>query len=425
MTLTGSLLGFAVGQLVVGPLSDSFGRRLPLLSGLALFVVASLAAAATPTVEVLIAMRVLQGFGVAGAAVIALAIVNDLFDGVGAARLISRLILVLGVAPVFAPSIGSYMLQITSWRGVFVLLASLGAALLVVGLVRLPETLPTERRRAAGVRTSTRTYRVLLGDRAMVGLMLTAGLSISTLFSYIAGAPFILQELYELDTQQFALAFAALGAALVVGTQITGQLVTRIAPEKLLVAGLSGALGASMLLAALVVTTTGGLPGLLLALLATALFVGVALPTAPAMVLARHGWAAGSASALLGFTRFGIAGLCAPPGVRPPRTARRPHDGCGHDERHDARSGGLPHRRTTGHQHAAGPPPQQRRQTDSKDGAIAKTRASAPQARLPTNSHEQRNKMTKLCLHAAWLPAFADCHGPAMTLTADRVEAPA
>ncbi|MBC8090378.1 MAG: multidrug effflux MFS transporter [Pseudonocardia sp.] len=312
VTLTGSLVGFAVGQLIIGPLSDAFGRRLPVIVGLALFVLASLAAAAAPTIEVLIALRVLQGLGVAGAAVIALAMVNDLFDGVGAARLIARLILVLGVAPVFAPSIGSFVLTVTSWRGVFLLLAVLGAVVLVVGVTRLPETLPPVRRRAAGVRASAQTYRALLGDRAMVGLMLTAGLSIATLFSYIAGAPFVLQELYGLDTQQFGLAFAAIGAALVIGTQLTGQLVTRTAPERLLVTGLSGALAASLVLAGLVVTSTGGLPGFLGALLVTALFVGVALPTAPAMVLSRHGWAAGSASALLGFTQFAIAGLWAP-----------------------------------------------------------------------------------------------------------------
>ncbi len=312
LTLTGSLIGFAVGQLAIGPLSDAVGRRLPLIVGLVLFVLASLAAAAVPTVEVLIALRVLQGIGVAGASVVALAMVNDLFDGVGAARLISRLILVLGVAPVFAPSIGSFVLQITNWRGVFLLLAGIGVLILIVGLVRLPETLPPSRRRAAGLRASSRTYRVLLGDRVMVGLTLTVGLSTSTLFSYIAGAPFVLQELYALDSQQFALAFAAIGAALIVGTQLTGQLVTRIAPQRLMVTGLSGALGGSLVLAVLVVTSTGGVLGFLAALFTTAVFVGIALPTAPAMVLARHGWAAGSASALLGFAQFAIAGFWAP-----------------------------------------------------------------------------------------------------------------
>lgn len=312
LTLTGSLLGFAAGQLVLGPLSDAVGRRPPLLAGLALFVLASLAAAAAPNIEALIVLRVLQGIGVAATYVVALAMVKDMFDGVGAARLIARLILVLGVAPILAPSIGSAVLEVTGFRGVFVLLALLGAALLAVGLLRLPETLPPERRTPAGRRETARTYRALLADRALVGLVLTAAFSISTLFSYIAAAPFVLQELYGLDTQQFGLAFAAIGAALIAGTQLTGQLVIRVAPERLLLTGLCGSLGAALLLAALVSTGTGGLPGLLLALLATALFVGIALPTAPALVLARHGRAAGSASALLGFTQFAIAGLWAP-----------------------------------------------------------------------------------------------------------------
>lgn len=312
LTLTATLVGFAVGQLVIGPLSDAFGRRPPLLAGLTLFLLASIACAVAPTVEVLIALRVLQGIGVAGASVVALAVVNDLFDGAGAGRLFARLILVLGAAPVFAPSIGTYVLQFTSWRGVFVLLAGFGGVLLVVALTRLPETLPPARRQAAGVRATARTYRVLLTDRALLGLVLIAGLVLATAISYVSGAPFVFQELYGLSTQQFALALAAIGTTFVVGTQLTGQLITRTTPQRLQITGLIGALSGSLVLMALVVTTTGGFPALLVALCSTSLFLGITLPNAPAMALARHGWAAGSAAALLGFGQFAIAGLWAP-----------------------------------------------------------------------------------------------------------------
>lgn len=312
VTLTGALVGFAVGQLVIGPLSDAIGRRVPLLAGLALFLLASLACAFAPTIEVLIALRVLQGVGVAGAAVVALAVVNDLFDGVGAARLVARLILVLGVMPVLAPSIGSYLLELTSWRGLFVLLAVVGAVLAVAASVLLPETLPPARRRPTGVRATARTYRVMLSDRATLGLVLTAGLAISAVFSYIAGAPFVLQEIYGLDAQGFALAFALVGACLVIGTQLTGQLVTSIPAQRLLLIGLTGGMVGSVAVLVLVVTGVGGLAALLVALSVVTVFVGVALPSAASMVLSRHTWAAGSASALLGFTQFGLAGIWAP-----------------------------------------------------------------------------------------------------------------
>ena len=312
LTLTGTLVGLALGQLVVGPLSDALGRRRPLVAGLALHLVASLACAVAPSIAVLGVLRVLQGVGCAAASVVALAVVRDLFDGAGGARLVSRLVLVIGVAPVLAPSVGSYLLAVTSWRGIFVLLAVIAAALWVAALLWLPETLPPALRRPVGVRSSARTYRSLLGDRATLGLVVTAGLTISALFSYVSAAPFVLQELYGLDAQDFALVFAVIGASLVVGTQTTGQLVSRVAPQRLLVTGLVGGLAGALVITALVVTDTGGLAALVVALCATTLFTGVAMPSSPSLVLSRHAWAAGSAAALLGFAQFGIGGAVAP-----------------------------------------------------------------------------------------------------------------
>lgn len=312
LTLTGTLAGLALGQLVVGPLSDALGRRRPLLAGLALHLLASLACVVAPSIGVLGALRVLQGVGVAAASVVALAVVRDLFDGGGAARLVSRLVLVIGVAPVLAPSIGSFLLGVTGWRGIFALLAAIAGTLFLLAATRLPETLPPALRRPVGARATLGTYRVLLGDRAMLGLVLTAGLTISALFSYVSGAPFVLQELYGLDAQQFALVFAAIGGSLVVGTQTTGQLVSRVAPQKLLLTGLSGGLVGGLLLLTLVATGTGGLLGVVLPLCLTTLFVGVAMPSTPSLVLARHGWAAGSAAALLGCAQFGIGAAVAP-----------------------------------------------------------------------------------------------------------------
>ena len=142
LTLTGTLIGLALGQLVLGPLSDALGRRRPLLAGTALHVVASLLVLVAPNIAVLGALRVLQGVGTAAGAVIALAIVRDLYDGRAAATMLSRLFLVLGAAPVLAPTIGGELLRFTSWRGIFALLAVYGVLMLVVGWFFLPETLP-------------------------------------------------------------------------------------------------------------------------------------------------------------------------------------------------------------------------------------------------------------------------------------------
>ncbi len=312
LTLTGTLAGLALGQLVIGPLSDALGRRTPLLAGLALHLLASAACAVAPSIEVLGALRVLQGVGSAAASVVALAVVRDLFDGPGAGRLVSRLVLVIGVAPVLAPSVGSYLLQATSWRGVFVLLAVVSGALLVVAALRLPETLPPALRRPVGVRSTATTYRVLLSDRVMLGLVLTAGLTLSALFSYVAAAPFVLQDLYGLGASEFALAFAVIGTCLVIGTQTTGQLMGTTSPQRLLLVGLLGGLAASLVLLVLVLTGTGGLLGVLVPLSVAVLFLGLSLPAVPTLVLERHGWAAGTAAALLGFAQFGVGGAVSP-----------------------------------------------------------------------------------------------------------------
>src|SRR5215213_8001255 len=184
LTLTGTLIGLALGQLVIGPLSDALGRRRPLLAGTALHVVASLLVLVAPNVAVL---GVLQGVGTAAASVVALAIVRDLFEGRAAATMLSRLFLVMGVAPVLAPTIGGEVLRFTSWRGVFAVLAVYGVLVLVLGSVGLRETLPPARRRSGGIAGTLRTYGGLFRDRTYVGLIVVAGLTMAALFTYVSG----------------------------------------------------------------------------------------------------------------------------------------------------------------------------------------------------------------------------------------------
>ena len=312
LTLTGTLIGLALGQLVLGPLSDALGRRGPLLAGTALHVVASLLVLVAPTIAVLGALRVLQGVGTAAGAVIALAIVRDLYDGRAAATMLSRLFLVLGAAPVLAPTIGGELLRFTSWRGIFALLAAYGTLMLVVGWFFLKETLPADRRISTGVRGTLSGYRSLFRDGTYVGLVLVAGLTMAGLFSYVSGSAFVYQEEFGLDEQQFGLLFGAGAFWLIAATQLNPVLLRRWSPAQLLVAGtVAGAVGGAALVG-FAATGTGGLWTVTATLWVVLFACGLALPNAPALALSRHGEAAGTAAALLGAIQFGIGAVVSP-----------------------------------------------------------------------------------------------------------------
>jgi DHA1 family bicyclomycin/chloramphenicol resistance-like MFS transporter len=312
LTLTGTLLGLGLGQLVLGPLSDALGRRRPLLAGTALHVLASLLVLVAPNVTVLGALRLLQGAGAAAGAVIAVAVVRDLYDGRAAATMLSRLFLILGAAPVLAPTIGGEILQFTSWRGVFALLATYGVLLLVVGWLALPETLPAERRRSTGFRGTLGSYRELLHDRSYVGLVLVAGLTMAGLFSYVSGSAFVYQGEYGLNQQQFGFLFGAGAFWLIAATQLNPVALRRFEPQQVLFAGtVVGALAGAALVV-LAGTGTGGLPAVVGSLWTMLFACGFALPNAPALALSRHGDTAGTAAALLGAIQFGVGALVSP-----------------------------------------------------------------------------------------------------------------
>ncbi len=312
LTLTGTLVGLALGQLVLGPLSDAFGRRTPLLAGTALYVVASVLILVAPTIEVLGVLRFLQGVGTAAGAVVALAVVRDLFTGRAAATMLSRLFLVLGAAPVLAPTLGGELLRFTSWRGIFAVLALYGLLLLAVGWFALRETLPPSRRSSSGAAGTLRTYRRLLRDRTLVGLVLVAGLTMAGLFSYVSGSSFVFQRQFGLDEQEFGLLFGAGAVWLIAATQLNPVLLRRWSPAQVLVAGtVGGALSGAVLLV-LAATGTGGLPGVVVPLWAMLFASGAALPNAPALALSRHGDSAGAAAALLGAVQFGVGAAVSP-----------------------------------------------------------------------------------------------------------------
>jgi MFS transporter, DHA1 family, multidrug resistance protein len=312
LTLTGTLVGLAVGQLVVGPLSDAFGRRRPLLAGAGLHVVASLLVLAAPDVTTLGALRVLQGVGTAATSVVAIAIVRDLFQGRAAATMLSRLFLVMGVAPVLAPTLGGEVLRFTSWRGVFAVLAVYGVLVLVLAATGLRETLPAGRRRSGGVAATLRTYRALLRDRTYVGLILVAGLTMAALFTYVSGSSFVYQRQFGLDEQQFGILFGLGAVWLIAATQLNPVLLRRWSPAQILLAATVAGASAGAVLLVLAASATGGLFGVAVPLWAVLFAAGLALPNGPALALAGYGDSAGSAAAMLGATQFGVGAAVSP-----------------------------------------------------------------------------------------------------------------
>ncbi|MFL6054416.1 MAG: multidrug effflux MFS transporter [Actinoallomurus sp.] len=312
LTLTACLVGLAVGQVVAGPVSDMWGRRRPLLIGVALYAIASLLCAVAPAVPILIGLRLVQGATGAAGIVIARAIVRDLYDGPAAARFFSLLMLVNGVAPIAAPVIGGQLLRVTSWRGVFVLIALIGVLMVAAAYAGLRETLRAGERCTGGLRSTLRTFAGLCADRVFLGYALAGGLAFAAMFAYISGSPFVVQDIYGLSPQAYSLIFAVNALGIVAAGQAGGWLADRVPLRALLAAGLGMSLAGGVLLA-VAIGTGLGLPGVLPALFLVVAAIGLIMPSATALALTgRPPATAGSASALLGLAQFVIGGAAAP-----------------------------------------------------------------------------------------------------------------
>jgi DHA1 family bicyclomycin/chloramphenicol resistance-like MFS transporter len=312
LTLSACLLGLALGQVIAGPISDALGRRRPLLVGLAAYALASLLCVVAPSVYALVALRFIQGFAGAAGIVIARAIVRDLHSGVAAARFFSLLMLVNGLAPILAPIFGGLLLRFTSWRGVFIVLAIIGALLLLTAATSLGETLPSERRQGGGILATITTFRQLLANRSFMGYALSCGLAFAAMFAYISGSPFVLQNIYGLSPQLFSVIFGMNAFGLVVIGQVNGRLVGRVSPARLLVVGLIATAAGGLALLSVVIIGGIGLAGILPSLFVVVASLGFVLPNATALALQDHPSIAGSASALLGVLQYSIGAATAP-----------------------------------------------------------------------------------------------------------------
>jgi DHA1 family bicyclomycin/chloramphenicol resistance-like MFS transporter len=311
LTITASMIGLAGGQLVAGPISDARGRRRPLLVGLAAYVAASLLCAMAPDIWLLLAFRVIQGAAGAAGIVIARAIVRDLHTGVAAARTFALLMLVNGLAPILAPLVGGELLHVTDWRGIFVVLAAIGALLLVAAWAMLAETLAPDARRGGGLPATLRVFGGLVGDREFMGYALGMGLAFGAMAAYIAGSPFVLQDIYGASPQLFSVVFALNAGGIIAASQVGRALVDRVGPRALLNAGASmNALGSLGVLTSVVADV--GLVMLLPSFFVVVASIGLVFPNATALALADHPRTAGSASALLGLSQFATGAVAAP-----------------------------------------------------------------------------------------------------------------
>lgn len=297
-------VALGLGQVIYGPLSDMFGRKLPLYAGLVMFMVASVGCALAPNIQALVAWRFVQGLGACVGMVIPRAVVRDLHTGPEAAKLMAQLMLVFSVSPILAPLTGSFLIEAFGWRSVFwavLLAAALGVALMARGL---PETRPAHERVSSSVSGALSAYGLLLRDRHFLGLVFIGSFSMASFFSYLANSSFVLIDHYGLSPRQYSVVFAANAASFIGVSQFAGPLAKRFGLPRVVRFGVACNAGIMLLLLAL---QWGGVDALevLLAMLFVGFgFLGMVVPTTAVLALDGHGPIAGTASALMGTLQF-------------------------------------------------------------------------------------------------------------------------
>jgi len=311
LTLSAFFLGFAGGQLLYGPLSDRFGRRPVLLVGISLYVVSSLLCAFSTGVGAMAAARVVQALGGGAGSVTARAIVRDLFDGNQAARVMSLMVMVTGLAPLAAPLLGGQVLLWLGWRAIFGVLTGFGLLCLLAVARLVPETNPPERRHPTSVVAMAGAYLIVLRNRQALGAILTGAMAFAGLFTYIAGTPFVYIELYGISPQAFGLLFGLNVVGLMTGAYVNSRLVTRLGSSFLLAVGVGIITAAGLALLACVASGFGGLLGIVVPLFCYVSSLNLISANAMARTLQPFPHAAGTAAALFGTLQFSAGALAA------------------------------------------------------------------------------------------------------------------
>ncbi|MEN2739632.1 multidrug effflux MFS transporter [Microbacterium sp. X-17] len=315
LTLTATAVGMGIGQLLVGPMSDAFGRRRPLLIATALHVFSSLVVAISPTIAIVSLARLGQGLGAAASAVVTVAMIRDLFGGYRLVRMLARIALISGLAPIIAPVIGSQLLLVISWRGVFAALAVYGLAILIFCVLVVPETLPARSENTAENGTMLSRLRAVLRDRAFVGAAVAGSMIFASIVTYLSTSPFVFQTSLGLDPQEFGVLFAVNAVGLLIATQLSARLMRVLEPAWMLASALAIMLASGLALVVLD-TNHSGLPGVAVASFVFVSTTGFANPCISILALKDHHGRAGTAAAITGFANSVIGGLISPlPGV--------------------------------------------------------------------------------------------------------------
>lgn len=300
-------LGLASGQLFYGPIADRYGRRKPLMFGIALFCLASLACALAPTLEWLLVGRFAQALGGCAGMVVTRAVVRDLCKPIDAAKAFSQLMLIMGVAPILAPLAGGWLLKLGGWPSIFLFLAVFSGLFAFAVYFGLRETLSAHERPALS--TALGRYRGLLREPVFMYHALTGGIAIAGMFAYIAGSPFIIIELYGVAPEHFGWFFGAIAAGFILFAQFNSRMLRRRPPVKILQRTTLIYLLCTLWLLGTALWQPESLWPLLLPLFGSVAVIALVLPNSSACAMAGHGHQAGVASALMGTMQFVIAGI--------------------------------------------------------------------------------------------------------------------
>ena len=305
-TLAAYFLGLSIGQLAYGPVADRFGRRLPLMFGVTLFTLASLACAYAPNLDTLVLARFVQALGGCAGMVLSRAIVSDKCDPVASAKVFSQLMLVMGLAPILAPMLGGVLVNLAGWQSIFLTLSLFSAGCLLAVSLGLPESLPEHipRQPLSG---ALRQYLRLLADRAFLGHALTGGIAIAGMFAYIAGSPFVFIKLYGVPAEHYGWLFGTNAAGFILVAQVNARLLARRGPAFLLARAVWLYLVAGLVLLGVAALRPAQLWPLLIPLFICIASLGCIIPNASACAMSGQGARAGSASALIGCVQFSVA----------------------------------------------------------------------------------------------------------------------
>ncbi|MCW3477262.1 multidrug effflux MFS transporter [Limobrevibacterium gyesilva] len=323
LTLATWFVGLAIGQITQGTLSDRYGRRWPLIVGTALYTLASVGCAVAPDLVTLSVLRLLCGFGGSAGMVITRAIVRDLADGHAAARLMSKLMLVMGAAPILAPTLGGVVLIFSGWQAIFWICAAYGGLCCLLVALFLPETLPQARRVRLGLGGIISRYAAILRERGFITHALMGGFAMSGMFAYLGGSPGVFIDLFHLSPSLYGALFGVSAAGFIAASQINPRLLTRFGAERVMRVAVRVFLAATVVLTAVAFVGPWGWVAVWAPIFFAMSSQGFLMPNAVVGALSRHAANAGAASALMGTMQFclgAVSGLAV--GVLSDGTAR-------------------------------------------------------------------------------------------------------